>query len=145
MTYYAVIDTNVLVSAMFSAASVPGTIVTEAMRGNIIPLISEEIIAEYQDVLTRSKFHFDRGAVKDMFDTIVRRGIPIDAGPVKELLPDPKDVVFYQVVMEARSQDDMSDSYLVLGNTKHFLLRRFIVTPRQMLDIMIGEEGVTVG
>lgn len=145
MTYYAVIDTNVLVSAMFSATSVPGTIVTEAMRGNIIPLISEEIIAEYQDVLARPKFRFDRGAVKDMIDTIVRRGVPIDAGPVKELLPDPKDVVFYQVVMEARSQDDMSDSYLVTGNTKHFPLRRFIVTPRQMLDIMIGEEGVTVG
>ena len=144
MTYYAVIDTNVIVSAMFSAESVPGTIVTEAMRGNIIPLISEEIIAEYQDVLTRPKFRFDRGAVKDMVDTIVRRGIPIDAGPVKELLPDPKDVVFYQVVMEARSQDDMRDSYLVTGNTKHFPLRRFIVTPRQMLDIMIGEEGVTV-
>lgn len=144
MTYYAVIDTNVLVSAMFSAESVPGAIAKEAMQGGIIPLISEEIIAEYKDVLSRPKFRFDRGAVKDMIDTIVKRGIPIDAGPVKELLPDPKDVVFYEVVMEARGQDEMSDSYLVTGNIKHFPLRRFVVTPRQMLDIMIGEEGVTV-
>lgn len=141
MTYYAVIDTNVLVSAMLSAESVPGAIAAEAMRGSIIPLISDEIIAEYVDVLSRRKFHFDRRAVKDVIDAIIRRGIPIDAGPVKEFLPDPKDVIFYQIVMEARNRGEMSDSYLVTGNTKHFPIKRYVVTPRQMLDI-IGSNDV---
>lgn len=136
MTYYAVIDTNVLVSAMFSFNSVPGKISVEAMIGDIIPLISDEIIAEYEDVLNRRKFQFDRNAVKDVIDTIMRRGIPIDAGSVKELLPDPKDAVFYEVVMEARNQNKTKDSYLVTGNTKHFPLKRYVVTPRQMLDIL---------
>lgn len=81
MTYYAVIDTNVLVSAMLSAESVPGAVAAEAMAGRIIPLISDDILAEYEAVLNRRKFRFDRGAVKDMIDTIVRRGIPVDAGP----------------------------------------------------------------
>lgn len=136
MTYYAVIDTNVLVSAMFSFDSVPGAVAVEAMIGNIIPLISDEIIAEYEDVLNRRKFHFERNAVKDLIDTIVRRGIPVDAGAVNELLPDPKDAVFYEVVMEARSQEETRDSYLVTGNIRHFPLKRYVVTPRQMLDIL---------
>lgn len=141
MTYYAVINTNVLVPAMLSFNSVPGKIAVEAMIGDIIPLISDEIIAEYEDVLDRRKFQFDRNAVKDVIDTIVRRGIPIDAGSVKELLPDPKDAVFYEVVMEARNQDKTKDSYLVTGNTKHFPLKRYVVTPRQMLDILESTDA----
>ena len=141
MTCYAVIDTNVLVSAMLSFHSVPGKIVAEAMIGDIIPLISDEIIAEYKDVLNRRKFRFDENAVKDLIDTIVRRGIPVDAGPVKELLPDPKDAVFYEVVREARSQDETKDSYLVTGNTKHFPLKRYVVTPRQMLNLLESTDA----
>lgn len=136
MTYYAVLDTNVLVSAMIYNDSVPGEIVNEALEGCIIPLITKKIIAEYNDVLYRPGFHFERRAVKLMIDTIVRRGIPFDIGPVRELLPDPKDAVFYQVVMEARDQEATSDSYLVTGNMKHFPQQPFIVTPREMLDII---------
>ena len=136
MTYYAVIDTNVLVSAMYFPESIPGIVTDEALRGNIIPLVNDEIITEYKDVLCRRKFRFDRSAVKLMIDTIIRRGIPVDAGPVNEFLPDPKDVVFYEVVMEARLQKETGESYLVTGNQKHFPQRPFVVTPREMLDII---------
>lgn len=139
MTYYAVIDTNVLVSAMLSAESVPGCIATEAMTGRIVPLLSSEIIAEYEEVLSRKKFHFDQGAVKDMLDTITKRGIWVDAAPVQEFLPDAKDVVFYEIVMGARSHETMSESYLVTGNTKHFPPKRYVVTPREMLNIILAE------
>ena len=138
MTYYAVIDTNVLVSAMISPGSVPGKIASEALNGCIIPLVNDEIIAEYSDVLHRKKFRFDRSAVKLMIDTIVRRGIPVDAGPVREFLPDPKDVVFYAVVMEYKNEDDV---YLVTGNQKHFPQHPFVVTPREMLDIIRGTDA----
>ena len=76
------------------------------------------------------------GIWQHIINSLVRRGISIDAGPVKPLIPDPKDAVFYQVVMEARSQEETGDSYLVTGNTRHFPLRRYVVTPRQMLDII---------
>ncbi|MBQ9157285.1 MAG: hypothetical protein IJ137_10955 [Eubacterium sp.] len=52
---------------------------------------------------------------------------------MKENLPDPKDVVFYAVTMEARKADD---AYLVTGNIKHFPLKPFVVTPREMLTIL---------
>ena len=43
-----------------------------------------------------------------------------------------KDLPFYEVVMEKR----VDDAYLVTGNIKHFPKRTYIVTARQMLDII---------
>lgn len=90
MMYYAVIDTNVLISAMLKNNSVPGTVVAEALRGDIIPLINDEI-------------------------------------------PDKDDAVFYAVLMEKRKD---ADAYLVTGNMKHFPVRTYIVTPKEMLNII---------
>lgn len=98
--YYAVIDTNVLVSAMLNVDSIPGWVVNEAVSGDVIPLYNDEIIEEYNDVLTRAKFKFDKRAVRLLIDTIIQRGIPVDAGPVEDVFPDPKDAVFYEVTME---------------------------------------------
>lgn len=53
-------------------------------------------------------------------------------------LPDPKDRVFYEIVMEERKSED---AYLVTGNTKHFPAEPYIVTPRQMLDIIMENIG----
>ena len=52
-------------------------------------------------------------------------------------LPDPKNLVFYEVVMEARKGKDAS---LVTGNIKHFPKKPFIVTPREMLDIILSDQ-----
>lgn len=52
-------------------------------------------------------------------------------------LPDPKDRVFYEVVMEERKHED---TYLVTGNIKHFPIKPYVVTPREMLDIIL--EGI---
>lgn len=134
MRYYAVIDTNVLVSAMLKFQSVPGKIANEALLGDLIPLLSEEIIAEYREVLARPKFKFDQKNVEILIDGIVDRGIFVDAVPVEEMIPDPKDIVFYEVVMEGRKEHD--DTYLVTGNTKHFPTKSYIVTPKEMLEIM---------
>ena len=64
MNYYAVLDTNVLVSALIRKESVPGEVVTHALEGKIIPLVNAEILEEYNDVLRRKKFKFDEQAVE---------------------------------------------------------------------------------
>ena len=61
-------------------------------------------------------------------------GIYVDAEHIGIDLPDPKDLVFYEVVMEERKEED---AYLVTGNIKHFPEKPFIVTPRQMIDIIL--------
>ena len=57
MKYYAVIDTNVLVSAMLKWESVPGSVLALTFDGPITPLLSKDIVAEYREVLSRPKFH----------------------------------------------------------------------------------------
>lgn len=51
------------------------------------------------------------------------------------VLPDRKDLPFYEAVLE--KQED--NAYLVTGNLKHFPKEPFIVTARQLLDILDGK------
>lgn len=132
--YYVVIDTNVLVSAMLKWDSVPGSIVQLGLSGVIKPLYDEKILHEYSEVLSRDKFHFRKELVSQLINEIVLNGIKIDAETLDIEMPDPKDRVFYEIVMEARKTED---SYLVTGNIKHFPQEPFIVTPREMLDIIL--------
>jgi len=136
MTYYAVIDTNVLVSAMLRWDSVPGNIMELAFGGSIIPILNDSIVAEYREVLSRPKFHLSDEIINDVLDTINENGLYVDAEELDIELPDPKDRVFYEVVMEERKEED---AYLVTGNIRHFPAKPFIVTPRQMLDIILAD------
>ena len=136
MKYYAVIDTNVLISAMLKWDSVPGNIMELAFSGPVIPVLNEEIFNEYREVLLRPKFHITEAIVNDVLEAINERGIFVDAQTLDIELPDPKDRVFYEVVMEER---DDENAYLVTGNIKHFPEKPFIVTPRQMLDIILSD------
>lgn len=68
---------------------------------------------------------------------IQNKGISVDAEKIDIELPDSKDRVFYEVVMEERKRED---AYLVTGNIKHFPESFFIVTPREMLDIILSEN-----
>jgi len=121
---------------MLKFSSVPGQIVNEALGGDITPLLCDEIIQEYREVLSRPKFKFDSQKVDILIDGIIGRGIFLDAKPIDEIMPDAKDVVFYEVVME--SKKDHKESYLVTGNIKHFPIKPYVVTPKKMLDIVKG-------
>ena len=116
----------------------PRKVVQEALAGNIIPLYNDEILREYNEVLRRIKFRFKREIIELTVDAIIKRGFAVDAGPIEDVLPDPKDVVFYAVTLEQKKQDD---AYLVTGNIKHFPKVNFVVTPREMLDIIENERN----
>jgi predicted nucleic acid-binding protein len=79
------------------------------------------------------EFAFKEEDIKTVTDGIRMRGVFLDPEKVEEILPDPKDVVFYEVTMEARKN---SDAYLVTGNIKHFPLKPYVVTPREFLSIL---------
>ena len=48
--------------------------------------------------------------------------------------------MFYEVDMEERKTDD---AYLVTGNIKHFPIETFIVTPREMMEIIFAGPDTT--
>ena len=138
MKYYAVIDTNVLVSAMLKWDSIPGNVMEMVFEESIIPILNECIVNEYHDVLLRPKFHLTEDIVRDVLESIKCQGIYVDAETIDIELPDPNDTVFYEVVMEKRKTED---AYLVTGNIKHFPQKPFIVTPREMIDIILADRG----
>ena len=138
MKYYAVIDTNVLVSAMLKWNSVPGNIMELVFSGTIVPLLNEQIVKEYRDVLSRPKFHFTEKIIGNVINEIDRLGLYLDAEITNVILPDPKDTVFYEIVMEKRKTED---AYLVTGNIKHFPSEPFIVTPREMMTMIVNADS----
>lgn len=137
MKYYAVIDTNVLVSALLKWDSVPGYVLEHTFVGDIIPLLNEQVLAEYIEVLNRPKFHFDKEKLGEVIEGLIKRGVFVDAEETGIELPDSKDVIFYEIVMEKRKS---AEAFLVTGNIKHFPSAPFIVTPREMLTILKMKE-----
>ena len=129
---YAVIDTNVLVSALFSIHPDSATVIVRDMiaDGEIVPLFNDEILNEYRAVLSRPKFHFPSILVDAIMEMILEKGIQLDRTKADEIFPDPKDVVFYEVALSKEG------SYLVTGNVEHFPKSPIVVTPAELLSIL---------
>lgn len=137
MTYYAVIDTNVVVSSFLRKGSIPDQVLSLALDGPVIPILHSDILAEYRDVLLRNKFGITTEEVENFLSIISERAFFLDRSPVDEVLPDLNDVVFYEVSLTAYNA--INNSYLVTGNLKDFPKKPFIVSPREMLEII--EKG----
>ncbi len=137
MIYYAVIDTNVFISALLSKNSDVATVkVMKAIfDGIIVPLYHSEILVEYNEVLHRDKFCFKEKSIQMVLTAIKKFGIEVFPQPSGEILVDMDDLIFYEVAMEKRD----NDAYLVTGNQKHYPIRDFIVTPAEMMKII--QEG----
>lgn len=134
MKYYAVYDTNVLISSLLSKHSDSSAckVIDAIASQHVIPLYNEEILAEYYDVLHRKKFKFTEERINELITLIKNFGKAVSPSPTGEILPDMDDLVFYEVVMEKRNDD----AYLITGNTKHFPVCDFIVTPSEMMKIL---------
>lgn len=134
MEYYAVIDTNVLLSALLSKNEDSATVrVLDAVfEGRIIPLYHQDILIEYNEVLHREKFHLQEEVIQTVLDAIEQYGTPVFPQPTGAVLIDMDDLIFYEVAMEKR--DD--DAYLVTGNQKHYPFKDFIITPTEMMKII---------
>ncbi len=130
---YAVIDTNVVVSALLSidSNSNPAIVLRAVLQGRIIPVFNKEILDEYTEVLLRDKFHFNKSYIDIIISHIKRIGIKAERVKIlDEIFPDSKDIVFYEIAM---SKDD---TYLVTGNNKHFPQKSFVVTPAEMVETL---------
>ena len=76
MVNYAVIDTNVFISALLSKRADAATVrVLDAMfDGKIVPLYHEDILAEYDEVLHRNRFHFKEETIKRIINAVKQYG-----------------------------------------------------------------------
>ena len=135
---YVVIDTNVLVSALITRNENSPTvqILRFLANGNIVPVYSEDIVKEYNEVLRRAKFKLSESLIINLLKDIMDNGLKItELAEVTETMPDPKDIVFYAVTLSAQDKD----AVLVTGNGKHFPEKPFVVTPAELVEILKQE------
>ena len=134
MIFYAVIDTNVILSALLSKKSDTATVkvIKAVMDGKIIPLLHDDILAEYEDVLYRDKFHLNPATIHVVLQAFKIYGMKVTPKKSDEKFSDLDDLIFYEVALAKRD----NDSYLVTGNQRHYPVRDFIVTPAQMISII---------
>ena len=127
---YAVIDTNVLVSAILSIHPDSATVIIrdKIIDGLIIPIYNADIIEEYRNVQTQISLPGWTGRCR--LDVILQKGFSLERTKTEEVFIDPKDVVFYEIALSKEG------SYVVTGNTKHFPVSPIVVTPAEMLRIL---------
>lgn len=125
----AVIDTNVLVSALLARhpGSNPVRVVEAVLDGRVVPLHAPDIIGEYREVLSRPEFSFDPSLVEAVISGFLENGRELPPAPSAECFPDPSDKIFYCVALGA--QEDRAK--LVTGNKRHYPPADFVVTPAE--------------
>ena len=131
MPIFAVIDTNVIVSALLSTKDDSATVqvIEKVFRKEIIPIYSDIIFREYINVLNRPKFHFSKNLIDYILLAIENFGTLKDVEENDSIvLLDMKDVPFYRLFAEK------DGAYLITGNIKHFPQDPRILTARQFID-----------
>lgn len=130
---YVVIDTNVLVSALITKNPEAATakVVRLLLEQEFVPLYDADIIAEYEDVLHRSKFPILKETADALISFIIENGIESSRVDFDESMPDEDDRVFYEVSL---SQED---SFLVTGNLKHYPQTPKVITPADFVGLMM--------
>ena len=129
---YAVIDTNVLVSALITHNPEAATakVVRLLLEQEFVPLYDADIIAEYEDVLHRAKFPILKETADALISFIIENGIESSRVDFAESMPDEDDRVFYEVSL---SQED---SFLVTGNLKHYPTSPRVITPADFINLI---------
>lgn len=134
---YAVIDTNVLVAAAktHKPDSSTSRILSLVFSGVIQPLVCDEILHEYESVLNLPAL----GIPEDIASAILTKfevdGVNPGRTPSSEEHPNQSDQVFYEIALS------VEDAYMVTNNKKHFPKKPRVVTPSEML-ILLMDSGI---
>jgi putative PIN family toxin of toxin-antitoxin system len=127
-----VIDTNVLVSGLLSPYGAAAEIVRMLVAGSLELLYDARIVSEYEEVLSRPKFAFDKANIGHLIEFIIHFGVPVSAAPLSRHLPDKDDEPFLEVAIAGKGE------CLITGNSAHYPIRsRFkirVLTPREFLN-----------
>ena len=132
---YAVIDTNIFVSALITHNSNASTarVLENLLLHRIIPLYNDDIIKEYDEVLHRAKFKLSDDQINTVIELVKENGIDTSRFPYAGEMPDEDDRVFYEVCLSEE------DSFLVTGNLKHFPKEPQVITAAEMMEILDNE------
>ena len=126
---YAVIDTNVIVSSLLTRNhdSATARVMNAVYEGKVIPLVCDEILGEYEEVLHRAQLKLDP-AKCDYILSLIRDAEPMHPVHTDASMPDEDDRVFFEVALAGQ---DVFDSRLVTGNLKDYPKADFVISPSE--------------
>lgn len=127
-----VLDTNVLVSALWSASSKPAVIVNAVLSRRFTACYDYRILNEYYSVLRRPRFGFHEWEIQSLLEMITRNGISVIADPLSNVIfPDGSDRKFYEIAKFCHAP-------LITGNIKHYPNDSCIITVSDFYKIHFG-------
>jgi len=121
-----VLDTNVLVSALWSAEGNCAKIISMVFENLLIPCYDYKILLEYRLVLNRPKLNFSNNKTKKLLSEIENRGISVFVKPSSFEMIDESDRKFYDVYT-------FCEAFLITGNKKHYPQEPNILDPSDFL------------
>ena len=127
---YAVIDTNVIVASLLTRNhdSATARVMNAVYEGKVIPLVCDEILGEYEDVLHRVQLKLDPAKCDYILSLIRDWAEPMRPVHTDASMPDEDDRVFFEVALAGQ---DVFDSRLVTGNLKDYPKADFVISPSE--------------
>lgn len=128
---HAVLDTNILVSALIRPAGPTGQVMAAVKRGELMPVFSRAVFAEYEEVLRRPRLQLEPASVDAALDALRAWGTmlygELPAPPAG--LPDGSDWPFIACALAAGCP-------VITGNARHFPagLRVRVLTAREWVE-----------
>lgn len=128
-----VVDTNVIVSAALKPDGLPRTVLLLAITKPARLYVTEEIIAEYRDVLARAELQIRKGPRQQLLQLIQNHSHSVKSSRPLQVTSDPDDNKFLECADAARAD------YLVTGNQRHFpkfWKKTKVITSREFLSVV---------
>ncbi len=114
----AVVDTNVLVSALLRPAGPPGAVIRAIADRRLTPVLCQSAMVEYSEVLRRPRFQFLAADVDELLAVAAQQALWVEVPEYtgEPELPDPTDWPFVACALAAQCP-------VITGNVKHFPAR----------------------
>jgi putative PIN family toxin of toxin-antitoxin system len=124
-----VIDTNVLVSGLWTPDGNSAKIIALMPLGKILPCYTLPIMKEYRSVLNRPKFKFSGTQTNELLALIEWYGLSLTTETSGTAMADESDRKFFDAAKT-------SGAILITGNKKHYPLESFVLNPAEFLQFV---------
>jgi uncharacterized protein len=128
-----VVDTNIVVSAALKPVGLQRTVLVLAIIKPARLYVSNQILTEYRDVLSRPESQIRKGLRPQLLDLIRKRAHLVNPVRAIQVAGDPEDDKFIECADAARAD------YFVTGNLRHFpkfWKNTKVVTSREFLSLV---------
>jgi uncharacterized protein len=136
----AVLDPNVLVSALISPGGIPARLLVAAEDGRYELVVSARLLDELEGVLMRDKFrrYFPEEAVEDHLERLLAVATMGEEAEIRHDSPDPKDDYLVALARATGSEALVTGDAHLLG--LGMVVPVMIISPREFLE-ELGRAG----